>query len=149
MTSGEPKAKDNKGIFPATIVTVLDDDKVVINRGSTHGVAEDQRFLVFALSESDIIDPDTGDSLGRLEIIKGTGKVTHLQEKMATVTSDRRSSGGNKTVTRKTLPPNARWWVGALSTYSEPTIEEVTSTPGESARLPFDAPSVGDKAKPI
>lgn len=74
-------------------------DTVVINKGSGDGVDVGQRFLIYALSDSSLSDPATGEDLGRLEVIRGTGVVTHLQEKVATVKSDmtkmrrRRSSG--------------------------------------------------------
>ncbi len=70
-------------IFPATVASIMDLSRVVINRGAEHGVKYSQRFAVYALSEEDIIDPITRASLGRLEIIKGIGKVVHIQDKMS------------------------------------------------------------------
>lgn len=73
--------------FPAMIATVIDREKLVMNRGSKDGVRIGQRYLVYNLGD-EIIDPETNQSLGVLEIVKGTGKVVHLQEMMATIESD-------------------------------------------------------------
>jgi hypothetical protein len=65
------------------------DDKginFVINRGSEHGVEMETKFLIMEIGD-DIIDPDTGEYLGKLEIVKGKVSPSHIQEKMTTVTS--------------------------------------------------------------
>ena len=83
---------ENQGekAFPATVAKIIDPCKVVMNRGVLHGVKEGQRFLVYKLSEEVIVDPASGESLGYLEIVKGRGRVSHVQEKMSIVESDRR-----------------------------------------------------------
>ena len=70
------------------VVSLIDKYKVVINAGSNQGVKIGQRYLLYTLSNEDITDPDTNESLGFLEIVKGTGKVIHVQEKMCTIESD-------------------------------------------------------------
>lgn len=72
--------------FPAKIVEVLDDGRVVINKGREHGVKKGQSFLVYELGK-EIFDPDTKESLGVLEITKGRGQVDHVMDKMATIIS--------------------------------------------------------------
>ena len=69
------------------VVKVIDEFTLVINIGSDDEIEKGQRFLVYSISPDDIIDPDTNESLGKLEIVKGTGTVTHVQEKMATIES--------------------------------------------------------------
>jgi len=68
----------------AKVAKVIDSYRVVINRGSRDNIKTGDRFLVFQIGE-EILDPDTKESLGNVEIIKGKGKVIHLQEKMATI----------------------------------------------------------------
>lgn len=71
------------------VVKILDDNhKIVINAGTNQGIKENQRFLVYSLDGEEIFDPDTNELLGKLEVTKGTGTVTFLQEKMCTITSD-------------------------------------------------------------
>lgn len=68
----------------AKVIKVIDNYRVVINKGESNGVKVGDRYLVFELGE-ELIDPDTSESLGILEIVKGKGKVIHLQARMATL----------------------------------------------------------------
>ena len=68
----------------AKIATVVDEYRVVINAGRADGVRMGQRFLIYKIG-GEILDPDTKESLGKLEIIIGTGEVIHVQDKMATL----------------------------------------------------------------
>ena len=65
--------------FPAFVASIINEYKVVINRGIKHDIRLGQRFLIYKLSDEEIIDPITKEPLGYLEIVKGTGKVIHLQ----------------------------------------------------------------------
>lgn len=120
--------------FPATIAHVIDSFRLAINMGHRHGVRVGQRFLIYALSSEDILDPETKESLGRLEIVRGTGRVVHLQESLATIESDRHQ----RRIIRRTTG-------GALSSILGGTVEEE----GEGDLIPFEEPKVGDKARPI
>lgn len=73
--------------FPGAVAEVRDRRTLVINRGSRDGVREGMKVLVYKESEEEVIDPETEEPLGRLEVVKGTGKVTHVQENMATIVS--------------------------------------------------------------
>ncbi|WPY00021.1 hypothetical protein Megpolyxen_01934 (plasmid) [Candidatus Megaera polyxenophila] len=69
------------------VVKVFEDCKLlVINKGSEQGIKKGQEFLVYDIGE-ELFDPDTKESLGRVEIVKGTGKVTNVQLKQATIAS--------------------------------------------------------------
>lgn len=120
------------------VVSVLDDDyKIVLNVGEFDGVSFGQRFLIYSLSDHEIIDPDTGDSLGFLEIVKGTGKVIHIQDKMCTIESNKYEDSLPQKITRRSK---------SLFEISPPIIEE---TKIERNHLPFESPSIGDLAKLI
>ena len=116
-------------VFPATVVYVIDAYSVAINRGSVHNVEMGQRFIIYAVSSDEIIDPETGEGLGYLEIVRGTGRVVHLQERMATIESEEQTQ--NKTLRK------SNFMFGD-------TVESV-----EKRRVPFEAPGKGDKARPI
>jgi hypothetical protein len=121
--------------FPAVVVQILNSQRrVVINRGSVDGVRLGQRFLVYGVGP-DIIDPETQKSLGRLEVLRGTGEVIHVQEKMATIESTRKRAIEKRTRTEMTL-----------NRLYAPTQETVTSEP---EMLEFEYPEEGDFAKPI
>lgn len=67
----------------ATVAAVINDHQVVINQGAEDGITFGQRFTLYEISEQDIMDPTTNRSLGRLETIKGTGRIVHIQEKLS------------------------------------------------------------------
>jgi hypothetical protein len=66
----------------ARVARLLDKEKLVVNKGSDHGVALQQRFVIFEKGD-EITDPDSGESLGALELVKAHGEVIHVQERMA------------------------------------------------------------------
>ncbi len=70
------------------VAKVLDNYKLVLNIGSKNNVTIGQRFLIYGLSDDEILDPTTGDSLGYLELVRGTGAVTYMQETMCIIESD-------------------------------------------------------------
>lgn len=135
--------------FPAKVVEVLDEYNVAINRGLSHGIVNGQRFLLYTLSREEIRDPDTEESLGFLEIVKGTGRITHVQEKMATLTSDKVIPNEKKIVrtTYKDAPSSFSSTVAFYTPHGSTIVEEETS--GVPKRDAFKNPRVGDCAKPI
>lgn len=64
------------------VAEVLSDSQVVLNIGTNASVTKGEEYIIFGISDKDIIDPNTGESLGRLEIYKGTGKVIYVQATM-------------------------------------------------------------------
>ena len=128
--------------FICSVAKVLSPTQLVINKGSNAGLKEGLRFLIYQLSDDDIIDPITKQSLGKLEIVKGTGKIVHLQDTMATIESDQYEKKQPRKVTT-TSSPNRVGLI--LDPYK--TVEEID--PGVRTQLPFDNPQVGDFAKQI
>ena len=111
------------------------DHEVILNRGSSDGIRMGQRFLIYRIGE-EIMDPSSGESLGRLELVAGTGTVIHVQERMCTVRSDMAGKPTKKiTSASSTLMRFA----------GERIIEELIP----AGPLRFDDPRVGDYAKPI
>lgn len=129
--------------FPARVAKVINDRTIVINRGSEDNVKKGDIFLIFALGE-EIIDPETNESLGKLEIVRGRAIVEHCQEKMATLKSSKTVLPDKKVIYRKPIEKN----IGLLSFLGNAmeTREEVC---GEAEILPFDKVQIGDFAKPI
>lgn len=122
----------------ARVVEVLeDDDRVVLNRGSRDGIKVGLRFLVFGHGQ-EMRDPETGESLGVLEIVRGEGVITHVQEKISTLSSARKSEGIKRKVVRRT-PSN---FLAYMGTTEEETFEE-------REPLPFNNPAVGDYARRV
>ncbi len=69
------------------VAQILSDEKIVVNRGSSHGVKPGDRFVVFAEGD-EVADPETGASLGRLEVVKARVVAAHVQEKMSTCVAE-------------------------------------------------------------
>lgn len=135
-----------KGAFPATVVEVINEYKVVINKGEFHGIRNGQRVLLYAIDDHEIIAPDTRESLGYLEIVKGQGKVISVQQKMSIVESS------------KVIQPNLfdsllggnhlQRAISVITTQGKSEIERLKQQI-EGINLPFENPQVGDKVKPI
>jgi len=127
------------------VAHIIDRYSLALNKGSADGIKVGQRFLIYSIGD-EIKDPDTNASLGKLEIVKGTGKVTNLQDHIATIGSDMKESP--KRIIRRINTGRSYYQTAlanALSMYNDPEVEELL--PAE--RMPFDDPSIGDIAKPI
>lgn len=125
-----------------TVLKILDPYRVVINGGSQTGITDKDRFLVYELGE-DLIDPETKELLGRLEIVKGTGKPVHIQEKLTTIESTRmRQDPAKRRIVTKSGDP----FMSVLA--PRPSVEEIVE-PSEPSLQAFTGPKVGDRAKKI
>ena len=122
------------------VVKIINEYTIVINKGDRDGVKNGQRFLIYDYAE-EIIDPDTKDSLGMLEIVRGTGKVTHLQEAIATISSDMKTSPG-RSIRRINRTSIGGVWGRMLGP------EEVEETLPANV-ISFEGVKVGDHAKPV
>ncbi|MBM4033313.1 MAG: hypothetical protein FJ291_16230 [Planctomycetes bacterium] len=63
------------------VAKVLDDQTLVLNVGTAAGVKQGMVFSVFAPVE-EVKDPDTGQSLGAWEAVKGYVQASHPQERL-------------------------------------------------------------------
>ncbi|MBO5039025.1 MAG: hypothetical protein J6C85_06205 [Alphaproteobacteria bacterium] len=106
------------------VIKLLNEYKVVINKGENDGIKTGEHFLLYKEDE-ELFDPDTNESLGKLEIVRGVGKVIHLQPKMATIES----------VNKKSIRTNRGIMFGGTIITEED--------------IPFDKVQIGDLAKPI
>lgn|SRR5574344_361463 len=118
------------------VVRVISETQVVLNVGLEDGIKENTNFIIYVLDPDDIIDPITKVNLGKLEIVKGKGRVIHLQEKMCTIESSQMKPS-ERIITRSGNPYGRM--LGAFSTeteeHSTPEIE------------PFRNVEINDKAK--
>jgi curli biogenesis system outer membrane secretion channel CsgG len=71
-------------IYPAKVIS-LTGSQVMINRGDGTGIAAGQMWSVYALGE-EMIDPDTGESLGASEIQVGTVRIDRVTPKFSSGT---------------------------------------------------------------
>ena len=125
------------------VVQVIDDYELVINKGTVDGIQNGDRFLIFAIGE-EIFDPQTQESLGFLETVRGRTTVVHTQAKMSTLRSITEVEvGSGRRIYRK---PNT-----SLSAFAALAggfrDEEIIEDPQK--QLADLEASVGDFAKPI
>ena len=118
------------------IASIIDEKTVVINKGSNDGIRMHQTFLVYRIGDK-ILDPDTGEDLGNLEIVLGRGSVSHVQDKMATLTSCIIKEGAKKVIKNNSKLA----WAGILGG------DQIITEPGDI--LPFEDVKIGDNAKLI
>lgn len=119
------------------VVAVRDEYTVVMDKGLNCEVATGQRYLVVGLGDV-ISDPETGEELERLEIVRGRVSVMHVQEKIATLKScDYESSEDTKEIKKVTSR-------GGLAMFGpQDTITE-SITPGKRNLKALDKAEVGD-----
>jgi len=75
-----------------SVVFVLGESRVALNRKPITDIQIDDRFQIYALTE-EIFDPISNESLGRLKLYKGTGKIVDIQDTMVILQSDRERLG--------------------------------------------------------
>lgn len=93
------------------------------------------KVLIYSLGE-EVLDPDTKESLGKLEKVKGVGEISHLQEKIATITAE-------KIINYKTSKKTTKNGMGLflLSPIEYETKEK------EEIQTEFKNPIIGDLVK--
>lgn len=117
------------------VAKVIDDTKLVLNIGKSDGIKIGDSFLIYTISDDEIIDPFSKKSLGKLELVKGKGRVVHVQENMCTIES---SNKKEKTRVIKDGIPFA------YTMFNQKTEEETVDI-----TVPFEDPKIGDFAKEI
>ena len=75
---------DSKVNYDGRVAKIVDSQTIILNIGRRHSVAMNDKFVVFSLGE-EVLDPETGESLGTLEDIKGKGQVVHVQDNLCTI----------------------------------------------------------------
>lgn len=126
----------------ATVVHVVDPRSpfdLIINGGARDGVKPGHRFLVFGYGP-EVTDPDSGENLGRIELVRGRGEIVHVQDHLSTIRSiERRPEHRGRRVIRDTTAIRLMLGRGHVIEGDWPAEDEV----------PFRDVFVGDLAKPI
>lgn len=71
-------------VYPAKVVAVSSNGTITINRGEGTDIQRGQLWAVYAVGE-EMIDPDTGESLGEEETLLCKAKVTSVKSKTTTL----------------------------------------------------------------
>lgn len=86
-------------ILTGRVVKVIDEYRLVINKGSDDGITENNQFLIYHLGE-ELFDPDTKECLGILELVCGEGKPEHIQEHLTTLVTSKVETRQSKKVVK-------------------------------------------------
>ncbi|WP_340124443.1 hypothetical protein [Methylobacter svalbardensis] len=123
----------------AKVAVVRDNYTVVINKGSESGVKEGDKFLLVGVGEV-ITDPDTGEELEHLELVRGKATATHVQNRVTTLEScEYKKSSDTREIKKVTTKATAL--LGMLG--PQDTVTE-SIKPGESRLMEFDGATKGD-----
>ena len=76
------------------VAQVLNTRELVINRGSEHGVKEGMVFAVMSSSGVGITDPETGESLGDVPLVKVAVRATRVLPRMTVARTFRQYHSG-------------------------------------------------------
>ena len=125
----------------AKIAKILDDLRFVINQGSDHDIRRGGRFVVFFLGDK-IVDPDSGEDLGVLEMVRGRARVVHVQERISTLESIEEETTPGKVRKIRREPQR-----GLLALTSGPSVEEIEEG-SETRPIGLNA-KIGDFVRPI
>lgn len=123
------------------VVAVNNEYQVVINRGSSHGLKEGEKFLIVGLGDV-LVDPDTGESLERLEIVRGRAIAIHVQPTITTLkASDYQKNEDVREIKKvKTNSAISFAFLGEGETITE------SIKPGDKYLMPLENAIVGDIA---
>lgn len=118
------------------VVKIISPYQVVINGGSESGLRPGQRLLIYDVGEM-IEDPESGEELEAIEILRGTGRIVHLQTKIATVESDMKEDEPI-TIKRTSNLSSIRGLFG-----------DTEQTEIRRREVAFDEPQIGDYVRPL
>ena len=125
------------------VIKVIDAYSFVVNKGEENGISPDRSYLVFGLGEN-LFDPQTGENLGILELVRGRAMAVHIQEKVTIFKSSetQKIPGTIKRIRRDDIS----YGIGALMGHA-PQVEEIEE--GAETVLKKMQVEVGDRLRPI
>lgn len=133
----------------AQVANIIDSYTIVINKGASQGIKVGANFLIYGIGD-EILDPESGDSLGNLELVRGIGTVIHVQDKISTIESTKTHKSA-PTIRRVTKRPNQHNSLASLALLGSryETTETVEEISGETSMIPFEDVKVGDFVRPL
>lgn len=69
------------------VAKIIDEYTIVINAGASNGIEVGDTFQILDKVGNEVLDPDTGEVIGSLDLIKGTVNVMEIYEKMCLCTA--------------------------------------------------------------
>ena len=119
------------------VVSIIDEFSLVMNKGLNDDVSVKDQFIVVGLGAV-IVDPDTGEELEQLEVVRGKVVVTHVQDKISTLKSCEVTSSPSTREIKKTTRG------GGIAVFGIRDGTTETIKPGVDRLKPLDHPVIGD-----
>ncbi len=132
------------------VIKILDEYNILINLGWKDGLADDMNVVVFTTGSEEVKDPNTDESLGCLELVKGHLKVAHVQERCSICAAEPVKKVGEEEGGVRTL--GAAMMAEAMGTkYSKQyTTEKLNVNTSQISGMPQISPiCIGDKVRCI
>ena len=125
------------------VAQILSPTAIVLGGGSREGVEIGMEFVIYELGDP-VLDPETRELLGRLEIIKGRVQVTHVQERLSTAKTVKHTVKKRRTVPLFPIPTMFREEVQEIDVIEKLSVEKMDA--GYERRLIV---RVGDRARSV
>lgn len=85
MRANEELGLPPKGTYPAKVIEVINDFKVVINCGELNRIRIDASHLIYSITNKPIYDSITRDFIGHRILYKGSGRVISVEENVSII----------------------------------------------------------------
>ncbi len=82
MSELEVVGKPSAGPIRGAVAALVNERELVINRGAQHGVVRGMKFRVLTQNDVEVIDPETGESLGNISRVKVRVEASAIQDNM-------------------------------------------------------------------
>lgn len=120
------------------VVRIFNETTLLVNVGRKDGLTRGERVVVLEKGE-EVKDPDSGESLGELELIKAELRATDVQERMSIVRSLVKKDISNLPLSSRMIEDSIR------IRYSE---EKMSVAGGEISGMPSLSPvKIGDPVR--
>ena len=127
------------------VAKILNEFQLVLNVGSTQGVQKGMPFVIYEEGE-DITDPESGELLGKLEIVKGEVEVSHVQDTICLAQSKELPQKGKPMVLSAKLAEVTPYAKSKLEKEHEKLYVKQSDISGAPAAGPIE---VGDLARSV
>ena len=127
------------------VAKILNEFQLVLSAGTKQGVKKGMVFVVYEVGE-EIKDPESGESLGKLEIVKGEVEIYHVQDSICMAQSKALEKKGKSSVLSATLAEVTPYSKSKLEQEREKLFVKQSDVSGIRSAGPI---AVGDLARSV